>query len=272
MKRSVVVLLVACGACGDDGGVNTLPDAPAGMASVTIRMGRTPAANRTVHFQGPDGAEIATVQTDSTGTASAVVPVGSSVTALDILALRPNDDRKNVVTVMGVEPGDDIVLTGTFDLPRANVTFTYPTYAGANPQYGVLTNCNNEETGTGTTATRPVPQCSSRVDAMALVVDGFDHAGAFIAKPDQPFGDVDFAAEPWTEITPASRTYTNIETNLTVTSGRFVTTSRGPLFDCREDNGGAGPTHVASVSCPAMPGAFTLASSRSAMARRPTRS
>src|SRR5687768_1095190 len=112
MKQSLLVVTLLA-ACGDDGGVNKLPDAPApGMASVTVRIGRMPAANRTLYFQGPDGSEIATVQTDANGTASAIVEAGSSVTALDILDVRFNRPGRNVVTIMGVQPGDDLTLTG----------------------------------------------------------------------------------------------------------------------------------------------------------------
>ncbi len=109
MKHSWLALALVA-ACGDDQGVRTLDDAPPfdaepGVASVTLLIGRVPIADRTVYFQGPDGAEIATVQTDASGRASAVVPPGSSITVLDVLRVRFNRPGRNVVTVMGVEPG-----------------------------------------------------------------------------------------------------------------------------------------------------------------------
>lgn len=262
MKHSWLALALVA-ACGDDQGVRTLDDAPPfdaepGVASVTLLIGRVPIADRTVYFQGPDGAEIATVQTDASGRASAVVPPGSSITVLDVLRVRFNRPGRNVVTVMGVEPGDELTLRGDAGLVSSNLTFSYPAFGTPPPLYGVITNCNNNEAGMQLSSTLPVPRCGERVDAILLVTDGLGGVEHYIAKPDQPFGDIDVTGETWTPTPTLETTYTNVPDVAGVSSGRFFTSPRGPLYTCRTPLVGTGPTRTSQISCPSFPEAIML--------------
>ncbi|MFN0252405.1 MAG: hypothetical protein ACKV2T_36350 [Kofleriaceae bacterium] len=254
-------------ACSDDGGVRKLDDAPPfdvapGSVTVTLQIGGVPVPNRTVIFQGPDGVELATVQTDANGTASAVVPAGSSVTTLDLLEVRFNRPGRNVVTVMGVQPGDDLRLRGDADLVSTDVTFTYPTFTGGGPTplYGVVTNCNNNEAGTNpTTSTLPVPRCAGRFDVVMFVIDGLGGALHYIAKADQPFGNIDVSGETWTAVTTLGSTYTNVPpAAVSLSSGRRITSPRGPLYTCIDTLSGSGSTRTAQISCPSFPWANQL--------------
>src|SRR4051812_646376 len=90
-----VVLLVA--ACGDDGGVRHLDggptiDSPMMMidapvvpqpVTVTVTSGGTPQADVKVYFLANDSSVISNTLTDSAGVASAVMPNGGTVTAVD---------------------------------------------------------------------------------------------------------------------------------------------------------------------------------------------
>ncbi len=258
MHRAILLVTVLA-ACGDDGGVRTLDDAPPfdaapGMATVTVRAGRHLLANHTVYFQAPDSSEIATVQTDAEGRASAVVPDGSSVTTL----VPGNGATSTIYTVMGVKPQDALTLTVATNFEQPDVTFTFPAYTGvATAVYAIDTTCGGEGVGEGTTHVLAQDLCSPRTDTMVLARDvtGTQHV-AYLAKLDQPFADtIDLAGETWMEIVPSTTTYTNIPAEtVRTTAARNLVTPRGVLARCY---GGAGapPTHIAALSCATLTGA-----------------
>ena len=101
MRRlACLVLLVAC---GDDGSRHISdaplqqPDGPPGIdaaiqpVTVTFTRNGAPVADTRVYFQNADSSVAGTpMMTDATGTASAVVGVGGSVTLVDIsTAIQP---------------------------------------------------------------------------------------------------------------------------------------------------------------------------------------
>ena len=256
------------GACGDDG-VRSLPDAPTSFDApdpdavhVTILIGGVPVPDHPVTFQNPDGTELATVRTDASGTASATISAGSTLTTLDLFEVRFNRPGRNVVTIMGVQPGDELTLRGDAGVGTSDLTFHYPTFTGGTspPMYGVVTNCNNSEAGTDpATATLPVRHCQPRIDALMFVIDGLGGVEHYIAKPDQAFGDVDFSGDEWTAIPTVGTTYTNVPAEFTgVSSSRRVTSPRGPLYTCRATVTGTGSTRTSQSRCASFPGASLL--------------
>lgn len=128
-------------ACGDDG-VNRLPDgpplqpdaatdgpqpdAPNVPVTVNVRIGGQIAVGTKVYFQGPDSSLIATVDSDATGTASAVMPNGGWVTVVVPQTVFPSlggsGTSETVKTWANVKPGDTLYLD---EAPSSNYD-SYP--------------------------------------------------------------------------------------------------------------------------------------------------
>ncbi len=112
MKLSALLFLVACGGGGDsstpvDGSVTVdgRPiDAPAAAVTVHV-LDSTTLAGRPVAFLRPDDSVIAEVLTDSTGTASAPMPDGGSVTVGGTGQL-----NATVYTYLGVKNGQELTI------------------------------------------------------------------------------------------------------------------------------------------------------------------
>lgn len=124
--------LGGCGGCNDNDPNGHLADAPplidtsidASVAPVTVTVTNlgepTPGAH--VYFVNPDGSLAKTADTDATGSASAIVEPGGSVTVLKPFQ-QPQAGKfvaDELRTFAGVKPGDHLLLTRT--VPDA-VTF-----------------------------------------------------------------------------------------------------------------------------------------------------
>src|SRR5512139_4072144 len=89
--RSFLVVSLFVVACGDDGGSGRLADAPPSTdappgpqpVTLTVTDRGAPVAGVHVYFLNPDDSMVATVDTDTAGVASALLPSGGSVTAID---------------------------------------------------------------------------------------------------------------------------------------------------------------------------------------------
>jgi hypothetical protein len=259
MTRIALLTLILV-ACGDDGGVRTLDDAPlldapGGHATVTVTVGGTPRANRPVIFQGPDGAEIAIATTDADGKASAPIPAGSSVTTLDLYAT--SSDRRSIATVMGVMPGDNIVFDGE-ELGTRTTTFQLPAHPDTGALYFVETTCGRTGNGvTTTTVQLELEDCPSRIDTVVYVANATAFLG-YIALLDQPLsGPIDLTAQTWQALATVQSTYTNLPNmdNELSNSMRSLHTSRGRFANCLS----LGSTDtVADHLCPAIPDTFAI--------------
>lgn len=233
--RSLVVGLLVLGACGDDG-VHHLPDAPPGQrdggvdaagdaaiapVTVTVTNAGAPVAGVTVFFQNPDQSEVATVQTDSAGIATALMPHGGFVTALDAFgfdAPAAAPGRHYLRTWVDVVPGDSLHLDGLpggDPPPVATLKLTVPQDTFAVPaSYRVFSQCG-QTTVSPPLAKRPggpangailppmtgaitmYPPCGATAD---FVVVDYDDAGQplnYLYLPSVPVTDattVDFTA------------------------------------------------------------------------------
>lgn len=143
-----------------------------GPVSVTVRDAYGPVAGANVVFQAPDWSVLAHVLTDAQGTASATVAAGTVVTVAHPGLLWAN---YGLLTVVGVEPGDALVLgepATVGETQDGSAAVTYPgTFAGAD-QYAVTLGC----TASGWAyAPDPVDvqissTCDSSVDAIAIAI------------------------------------------------------------------------------------------------------
>jgi len=114
---------MAAAACGDDGGNNTRADAAVGddgqvdaapttPVTLTVKLDGAAVAGVRVHFQNPDSSVITSVDTDATGTASAMMPEGGFVTAVDPFTGAPGvGTRHDLYTYSNVEPGDALEMS-----------------------------------------------------------------------------------------------------------------------------------------------------------------
>jgi len=194
-----VLLSVGCGSVKD----SHLADAPVTGADATTRgtvhvtvldPGGTgaPAVGANVVFLDPDGTLVKRAATDTAGKASADLLPGASVTSIALV-----NTTTQLQTVLGVKPGDDIVLGSKSADSAASGTFTvtYPAFAGA-VGYEIAHPCGpNFVTQPATGAPPPTTATltfnnSCKLDSMEIVVTPTDANSvplAVIGKQAVPF-------------------------------------------------------------------------------------
>ena len=221
MRRFLAVSLVVvslvldgCGGCGDDGKGKQLPDAPMpidmmpdmppDMMALTVALTITnlglPVPNVTVYFVNADDTLVKSAVTDATGTASAVMAAGGSVTAIDPFAVvnpvRPSPaggvNIPELRSFLGVKPGDHLFLTRAaiddvvvpLNVPLATDANVYDLYSTCGTQFGITPGGGS---GSGTSAT--LENCHGGADIAILArfhgegdsnVAGLYHADATV--------------------------------------------------------------------------------------------
>ncbi len=166
MYRSLgLVGLLLATACGDDsnrritdgsvanGDAPTDAPAPATPVTVLVKSNDGPQAAVKAYFQASDSSVISNTATDSTGTASAVMPGGGYVTVVmpyNPPAFGGTSLRYQLHTWAGVKPGDHLVLDSSFaNNTPTSVTFTIPIDTQhLNSTYFIKTNCGDTDSGT----------------------------------------------------------------------------------------------------------------------------
>lgn len=158
MQRALVLSLVGSSvlaACGDDGNSGRLADAPPTSDAPAEPASRTvvltvinrgaPQPGVRVYFLGAGDAVIASAETDASGNATADMPSGGSVTAIDpfpepagAAAVAIADNFNELRTFLGVKPGDHLYLTGVSGL--VGITARAPEFRGA-LTYSLQTTC-----------------------------------------------------------------------------------------------------------------------------------
>jgi hypothetical protein len=172
-------------ACGSVKDVGHLPDAPpapdAGIDAVTRGTVRVtaldpsgtgaPAVGANVVFLDPDGTLVKRVATDTSGKAQADVLPGGNVTSIVLV-----NTQYVLMTVLGVKPGDDLVLgnKSTDSSVAGTFTVTYPAFNGAT-SYIVASPCNATSFPAPATGGPPAPAQltifnSCKLDKMEIVV------------------------------------------------------------------------------------------------------
>ena len=156
-------LVVGCSSDDKHGG---LPDAPPGSVdarvdappdvpdqplpvALTVMLNGAPQVGVHTYFLNADNTPVATLDTDASGTVTAVMAAGGSVTAIDpfarVLAIRRPGGTAVVVgnndlrTFVGVKPGDHLTLTQNDQVP-ISFTLDAPPETGATT-YDVKTTC-----------------------------------------------------------------------------------------------------------------------------------
>jgi hypothetical protein len=183
--------LVFCLGCGS-GNDNTehVPDGPPvpdaapdagidaatrGTVTVTVlnltNTSGAPAVGADVVFLDPDGTLVKRAITDIDGKAQADVLPGGSVTGIG-LARR----QTRLMTVLGIKPGDDLVLgtKAADDSVAGTFNVTYPAFSGAT-RYDVISPCNITSFLAPTGGAAPDPAqitilSSCKLDPMELIV------------------------------------------------------------------------------------------------------
>jgi hypothetical protein len=214
-----------------------MPDAPAGMpVALTVTRNGAPVAGVHTYFLNADSSLVATVDTDATGAASAVVGPGGSVTALDpfatagSVALEGNDLR----TFLAVQPGDQLALTQT---DSQSITFTLKVAAATNANvYDVLTSCGSASVvpGGGAGGRVTLFNCHGAADIVVFAsalngvvkvpVSALFHPNVALTDG----GTVDLTADMYRPLTGVTFNYTNAP-NATITISHTLVSAAGRL-------------------------------------------
>lgn len=175
--------LGGCGGCNDSNNVGQLPDAasPDGMppdaVSIVVNNQGVPVGGVPVYFLNADGSVASATVTDGTGTASAEVTAGGSVTALRPFTTQaptaaPGGDELR--TFLGVKPGDHLVLSRAAT-DSVNVTFdaAVPDGGDAGTTFQLVTTCGGGATPISPDGTTSVEldNCHGAAD-IAVVASG----------------------------------------------------------------------------------------------------
>jgi hypothetical protein len=269
MRSLKLVVLVVCAApvaasCGDDsssnghladappgGGSGSAIDAPSGTGTpppvtLTVTVDGAPVPGVHTYFLNPDDSVAATVDTDASGTATAKLPDGGTVTAIDpfvppvqavlrAFAAAPVIGNNELRTFAGVKPGDHLVLDRN---DRAHtVVVRLPQSEPIPNQYQVTTPCgsfsvspfgNGSGSGSGGSPSSQLTLvgCADKIDiAVAAIVNdtavsAFVHAGA-----DLTGGLVDLTDDTYAAATTRTFAYPNAPDIQITTAQSLVATT-----------------------------------------------
>jgi hypothetical protein len=232
-----LVGFLAAGACGGDDSNGHLADAPPPSdgpvpdlpVTLTVTKDGAAMAGVRVYFVNADDTVVASASTDATGTASASLAAGGSVTAINPfrgpvpIGIAFGAASDELRTFAGVKPGDHLVLTQT--APQT-VTFTLIAGLDGNANaYDVFTTCGigslvpgGGGSGSGSpdpSAVLSLDDCHGAAD-LAIVsrevnsdinrpVSGLYHAGATLPAG----GTVDLRGDRYGALTDINFTYLN---------------------------------------------------------------
>ncbi|MEO7730669.1 MAG: hypothetical protein ABIY55_06820 [Kofleriaceae bacterium] len=181
--RIIPVVAAACGGNGG-GGAGHLIDASAlgdGSLSseflplpvtLTILHNGLPVVGVHTYFLNADSSVVATVDTDTAGTAHATMTDGGSVTALDPFAPAQPDPLRVIQlrTYAGVKAGDQLTMSQN-DPAEISVTINAPMLTGRH-DYDVLTTCGTASLGSvQSTGTITLRGCNGIADILVAATD-----------------------------------------------------------------------------------------------------
>lgn len=281
-------------ACGDDDSAGRLADAPPQSdayvepdttVTLTVTYDGAPRAGVHTYFLAPDNTVVATVDTNASGVASAKLPLGGSVTAIDpfprrVEALRAaGPGRAAAVEVgdndlrsfLGVKPGDHLTLTDKTTPDGASFQLYAPVPTqGSISDYSVFTNCGNGNLypgGGGSGSGSPDPGgyvflrgCNGKADivvvASGLGADEQQRALGVLVKADAALKedelidlrDLEYA-------TPTERTFTYSNNTHSLQVEHTLVTPKGTFGPFVPD---AGFESVATIGEPVLAGATSI--------------
>lgn len=239
------------------------PDAPAPLpVFLRILKNGNPAPEVLVYFQNADNTVVATVRTDDTGIAQAVMDAGGYVTAINpfttpievrgLAGILPPDELR---TFAGVKPGDHLVLTHDDDPATFGLSVTVPEISNGT-QYEVHSTC-----GSGDVFPPPPPPPGIRLASASGLVDltqGCTTADFLVVSHRNNEGDqlvsaffhpdvtvagvegIDFTqpvSDSYTALTTATFSYTNAPDVGSIRATHYLASVRG-MFDRTPPFGG----------------------------------
>jgi len=232
----LVPLLVCCLiACGDDSvrhtpdatshdgpAADSAPDAPPEPVTLTASIGGVPAGGVKVYFLDADSSVVLATATDSTGTASAVMAAGGSVTAIDPYG--GSATNHEVYTFEAVKPGDHLVLNGPTETAGITMTVTAPVDGTAGiVAYEVQTPCGGTTLTSPGSGASPTGQltlygCGTTSDLMIVARDDAFQIADYIYVHDAAItdaGTLDLSQMTYTAAGARTFSLTNIPTGFT---------------------------------------------------------
>jgi hypothetical protein len=281
--RSFAFALCVLAACGDDGGNNNKMDAgvdidgqdidaapPAAVKVTVTGVGGLKQAGVRVHFQNPDSTLVASADTDANGVASAVMPLGGYVTAVNPFPDPPAGIGTYVElrTFAGVKAGDNLILTLDEGGQVTDVTATAPLDATAGVvSYLFATPCDSQSVDAPTDASNPqvtlglYGKCLTSTDIVIASLDDNGEvvhwlyaAGVAPASSAIDLSAMTLATAPTTK----TLSFTNIPTAIpTINVAQQLASSKGVVIRFGE-NMVSGPSGTTSWKLPPFTNAIDL--------------
>ncbi|HEY4059259.1 MAG TPA: hypothetical protein VGM39_21730 [Kofleriaceae bacterium] len=193
LSRLILVLLAACGGGSGsdvDGGVDpdgaVAPDAPTSVVTVHLYDGHQPVAGRAVAFLKADDSVVAETMTDATGTASAPMPAGGSVTVAGA-----GVTNGTVYTYLDVKNGQELTIGAPTSAPTTpfQISVTIPSTVQPTAQdflVNATCNINASNESNARTLTMMVKAGCTTADFYAETKDSSFKTTATAWRPAQP--------------------------------------------------------------------------------------
>jgi hypothetical protein len=273
------LVLVGCGNDDKHGGLPDGPlaaiDAPIDVpgelpppVTLTVLKNGKPQTGVHTYFLNADSSVVATLDTDASGTVTAVMAAGGSVTAIDPfppVVVGDNDLR----TFMAVKPGDQLLLTQNDAMTPIGFTLIAPVFGQrTDTSYSVLTSCGSGSIspgGGGSGSGSPTPggpvsltNCNGHADILIIATEpqseGPPNVGALFHGNVTLTQDqiVDLSDDSYQPVNTVSFSYTNLpQATDSVSVFHSLATANGALPAFRPDsNGVAVVDGAASVDIP----------------------
>ncbi len=277
-KLASVVMVLA--ACGDDGPVRHLDGGPTdspeqmidGMTpqavTLTVTSNGTPTPGVKVYFQGVDSSLISNTTTDATGVATALMPSGGFVTAVDPYGVPGGVQTEfhDLYTFSGVKAGDHLVLKDSFS-SSTEVTITAPVDGTAGVTgYLFSTPCDREVTVADGSGAQPSVSlfldaaCATTTDFLVASLDDAGQVVNWFYVPNRAVAaTVDLTGSTYGAPTVKTYAFTNApnEFGSVQFAQQFVST-KGTVVMLQSQAFGKGSPYTGSLPTTPFPGAVDL--------------
>lgn len=270
MRKLVGLGVLLLAACGDDDPVRHLDggpidspveiDAPAGQpVTLTVTVNGTPQVGVKVYFQGTDSSLISNTLTDATGVASAVMPNGGFVTAVDPYLVPEGggpSESHDLYTFSGVKPGDHLKLKDSFTA-TTQVAVTVPLDGDANvTEYLVSTPCDDDVYISDGTGAQPQvtlfldASCATTTDFIVASRDAAHEIVHWFYVPNQAVAATLDLTGTYAAPTAKTYTYTNADAIGFVQIEQQFVSARGAVIDLGGTAIGKGPPYSGVIQTP----------------------
>jgi hypothetical protein len=193
-----------------------------GPVRITLAFRGALAPDLPVVFQNADGSIVDIVETDASGSASAIMAPGGNV-----LAVYPQTGFVSIYYFLEVVPGDDIHV-GRPDPVVSFVDVRVPASTGTNVRYWVLSECGGVLTTATSDVMRILPGCTSADLFVGAAQNGLPYGdyGAFLVpNVDLSGPPVDLSAQTYAAATTVTQRLVNTPSTMTFGSSHFWVTT-----------------------------------------------